>query len=227
MTPQQAAAVLRLSKPWTLESVKKAFKKRARETHPDLKGNDDDGAAFKEAKLALERLEKHLKGEDDDYPGFYANEPSAAPQEEEEAGSDLEVGSWFDVVGVRCANQVLDARFRAQLVQLKHKTLNRYGEAVQTRWLMAVYAQPGVKLDSELVEVVLQEKGATHPSIFVRKVVQRSYDVKNRVSAFWFDPLEEPVISEENIRDHRHYDYEPPRSYGGYYWWDVYTYANS
>lgn len=223
MTPEQAAAVLRLSRPWTLESVKKAFKKRARATHPDLKGNDDDGAAFKEARQAFERLEAYLKGDDDDYPGFYAREPSAAPEAEEEPESDLQVGSWFDVIGVRCANKVLDARFRAQLVQLQHKTVNLYGEAVQTRWLMAVYAQPGVELGSELVEVVLREKGATEPSVFVRKVVQRSYDMKNRVSAFWFDPLEEPVISEENIHDHGRY--EPPRAYGGYYWWDVYTYT--
>ncbi len=223
MTPEHAAAVLQLSRPWTLESVKKAFKRRARQTHPDLKGNGDDGAAFKEVDSARQRLEDHLNGEDD-YPGFQNGYGAPeAPESEEEPETDLQVGSWFDVVGVRCGGKVLDARFRAQLVQLQHKTVNIYGEAVQTRWLMAVYAQPGVELGSQLVEVVLREKGSTEPSVFVREIVQRSYDMKNRVSAFWFDPLEEPVISEENVHRHGHYD--PPKAYEGYYWWDVYTYA--
>lgn len=214
MTIEQAVSVLRLSSPWTLEDAKKAFKRRARDTHPDLQKPEDrdDGVSFKEVRIAFETLEAHCASEDTSWSDLH-------PSSSSEDVPDLKVGSWFEVVGVRCADRVLQSHFRAQLVQLQHKMVNRYGEAIQTRWLMAVYAHPGVELLSEIVEVVVREKGIAQPAVFVREVVQCSYGIDGKVSAFWFDPLDEPVISEENV--HSHGRYHPPSSYDGYYWWDV------
>ena len=219
MTPTRAAVVLGLGLPWTLESIKKAFKRRARETHPDLGGNAD---AFKEVDAARQVLEEHLialGGPTVDSGHVGASEGYHSDIDDE---PDLAAGTWFDVVGIRCAGKVVEGQFRAQLVQLESKVLNKYGEAIQKRWLFAVYAPFGIVLDSELVEVVLLERGNPEPQVFVRKIVQRSYGMKNKVSAFWFDPLDEPAIEEENIRSNG--KWEPAESVGGWYWWDVYTY---
>lgn len=59
MTLQQAAAVLRVSPLASKEDVKAAFRRRARETHPDVTKGDD--TEFKRVSEANEVFEKHFE----------------------------------------------------------------------------------------------------------------------------------------------------------------------
>lgn len=220
MTVVEAVRILGVSHPWTLRDVKTAFRRRARETHPDLGGTD---SAFKEVAKAFHCLEEHLQDglEYDVYDAEVSPSGSSGGSSE----PDMNLGAWFDVVGIRCANRVVASdgiRLRAQIVQIQHRTLSKHGEVLQSRWFIAVYAHPGIELLSDVVEVVLLERGVRNPDpmIFVRTVVQRSYDLQGRISAFWFDPLDEPVISEEDVYPGRRY--VSPKECSGYYWWDAY-----
>ncbi len=58
MTAEYAANILELKRPWTAEKIKRAYKKRSRDTHPDRGGSDQ---AFNEVATAREVLETHLE----------------------------------------------------------------------------------------------------------------------------------------------------------------------
>jgi hypothetical protein len=162
VTPERAAQILSLERPWTPLAIKKAYRRRSRETHPDRGGSDE---AFKEVAEARQTLEDYL-----------------------EHGRPVD-----------------------QLVELEQKTLNKYGEAIRLHYLIAVYPDRPVELRGQMVEVVLREGEGHPPSAFVRRISQRSLERDGRVNAFWFDPLDEPVVHEENV--HSHGRYNPPEEW--------------
>ena len=91
-----------------------------------------------------------------------------------------------------------------------------HGGMLRKRWMIAVYLSVPHKLEGDQVEAVLLVDGDEDPSVFIKTIQQRSYDTKGRVTAFWFDPLEAPMLWDEMHKPHG-----GPRAFEGYYWWDV------
>jgi hypothetical protein len=198
MTPEQAARVLNLNGEWTSESVKKAYKVRSRQTHPDLGGNAEE---FKLAGRAREVLDAWLDGK-----SVFSHD--ADDEQEEEPEDDLAAGAWFDVLAVYAGGSPVHGRFRAQLVRVGAQRLHRDGKSLDFRWMFAVYAMEPVRINEDTVEVVIDEKGR-QPSVFVRQICQRSYGKGGLITTFWFDPLAEPIIEEEVV--YRHPGWEAPK----------------
>lgn len=208
MTPQQAADVLELPRPWTPNAIKKAYRRRAKDTHPDRKNGSEE--AFIQIQQARAVLEAYLEDLHDPDPEPRTWDDWVPPDDDWEDDEDIAIGTWFEVLRVRVGDaDPIQAGFRAQLVELETKTSNIYGEAVQHRYLIAVYADRPVQVPGQFVEVTLLEDGHRTPSVFVRKITQRSHDKSGGVTAFWFDPLDEPVIYEENVYSHGRYWTDP------------------
>jgi hypothetical protein len=219
VTPERAAQILSLERPWTPLAIKKAYRRRSRETHPDRGGSDE---AFKEVAEARQTLEDYLEhGRPVDLGPMPSDGPSnatwdaweaTAGWEDEDEDEDIPLSAWFEVLSVRLVGGPwIDMGFRAQLVELEQKTLNKYGEAIRLHYLIAVYPDRPVELRGQMVEVVLREGEGHPPSAFVRRISQRSLERDGRVNAFWFDPLDEPVVHEENV--HSHGRYNPPEEW--------------
>lgn len=210
MTPERAGQILQLGRPWTATAIKKAYKKQAKTAHPDKPGGSE--AAFNEVARAravlddyLERLAKTGSGDASESRDWDAWAPPEEWETEEEPADEKPLSAWFEVLSVRVEGhpRIAVAFRNAQLVELEKKTLNKFGEAIERHFLIGITPVSPIELPGQLVEVVLREKGDTTsaPSVFVRKIVQRSHDKKNRVTAFWIDPLAEPVVSEVNTSD--------------------------
>jgi len=209
MTPEKAGQILKLSRPWTDRAIKRAYRERAKAVHPDKPGGSEE--AFNEVARAravlddyLDRLAKTGSGEATEERDWDAWAPPGEWESEEEV-DDAPLSAWFEVLSVRVEGHPrIEVAFRdAQLVELEKKILNKFGEAIERHFLIGITPVAPIELPGQLVEVVLREKGNTRapPSVFVRKIVQRSHNKKGGVTAFWIDPLEEPVISEVNTSD--------------------------
>lgn len=61
MTPEAAAAVLGVSLPTSKDDLKKAYRRKALELHPDRNADRDTTDDLKEVNIALEILSKHLQ----------------------------------------------------------------------------------------------------------------------------------------------------------------------
>ena len=208
MIPQQAADILGIERPWTPSAIKTAYRRRSRDTHPDRGGSDE---AFIEVARARETLQVYLdRGLSPDEELVDEDEPwdawsATAGWEDEDEEGDLGIGTWFDVLRVQVDGKLIDGDFRAQLVELQEKGLNKYGEVIRSRYLIAIYPKSPVWMPGQIAEVVLREEGVREPSVFIRQIRQRCHERDGRINAFWFDPLEEPVIREENLSSHGFY----------------------
>lgn len=207
MTPKQAADILQIERPWTISVIKRAYRSRSKETHPDRGGTEE---AFKRVARAREVLEAYLDqglAVDDEHESSEAWDAWAATSQwaDEEEEDDLGIGAWFEVLSVRVDGRSIEGSFRAQLVELREKGLNKYGEVIRTRYLIAIYPASPVWMPGQIAEVVLKEDGFDQPNVFVRQIRQRSHERDGRINAFWFDPLDEPVVKEENLYTHGFY----------------------
>lgn len=208
MRAETAEAILGVKRPLTAEVLKKAFKRKARETHPDLGG---DPEAFKRVEEARATLEPWTRG-----AGVETQDSKRHKKASRRSGQEnLAVGTWFHVVGIRCHGEVL-GNARAQLVEMCEEIVGIHGGMIRKRWMIAVYLETPRKLQSDQVEAVLVVEEEEDPTVFIRTIQQRSYDIKGRVTAFWFDPLEAPMLWDEMHKPHG-----GPRAFEGYYWWDV------
>lgn len=201
MTPEQAASVLHLERPWTPSAIKKAYKLRSRDTHPDLNPGSD-GSAFKqvgEARAVLDSYVASLGGSSSFSSDSVSDTEEDWSDEDEE---DLPLNVWFEVLSF-CVqgHSPIDVPCRAQLVELELKTTNLFGEAIRHHYLIAVYPKWPIRIPGHTVEVALREPGGP-VSVFIRRITQRSYEMDGRVNAFWFDPLDDPIVYETNVHTH-------------------------
>jgi len=199
MTLEEAARVLGVSKPWVPESVKKAFKRKSRATHPD-RNPDLDGNEFKAVSSAKEAFDKHFKKK---VRPIRKSRRSSRPdvQDPPVDADPIKVGDYIRVIGVRCSGVSFAGPFRAQLVELKESDVDRFGQKVMSSLMIQITCRVPMEMSSNVVEIVVDE--GSSPDVLVRDVAQRSYDKKNRVTSFWVHALSRPVIDEVYVHGRR------------------------
>jgi hypothetical protein len=188
VTPKQAAVILGVSKPWTLEDIKKAYRQRSRILHPDMGGTD---GAFNELSSARECLEEYLNngGRPD---GLYASgvwygdvedEPRGGQEPEPEVVDDDWLpgfGSLFEVHLLYSDGLDIPA-LSARLMLVDHEAL------------ILVSLEAPISSIGSMVSLFLSEPGTGQIVRFDRDIRQQSYDVDGNVSAIWVGLFEEPT----------------------------------
>lgn len=191
LSVEQAASVLGIRWPCTADQLKKAYWLKSKETHPDRGGS---AGAFKMVSEAKNRLEKEINDSSstgtsthssrsyDPYDprwhrGFYDAEEEEVEEEVEE--EEVLVGEWYTVLSVSVDGVRIDqnTHCRAQLA------------IIGGNYFIAVYFRVPQPINSDHISVVLSQDGDPTPSLFVRKIAQRSYYVNGLVSALWFSPI--------------------------------------
>lgn len=172
MTVEQAARLLELRGSFSIEQVKSAFRRKARQTHPDFHGAKSEDA-FKQAKIAFETLCMHLA------------DRAAVPDRRHRPGAyveparELRIGDWFWILELRVDRHLVpeeDLGRRAQIVRINDDVF------------IAVYLKTPIESDGQRVDVFLVEQVGDRPGRFERPIIQRSYTADGKLSAVWFSP---------------------------------------
>lgn len=183
MTPEQAAAVLELERPWTLNSLKSAYRSKTRETHPDRGGSE---AAFVEVYEAREVIASWLQ-DNIEPPPVVESEP-------------LNIGDTLPIVGLRCNGIVHMEGMHARLIELSEKGSDPFGETLTKQLMIEItFARP-VQLGATVVEIVLLDEPDAAPDVIVRDIQQRSVDDNENVRAIWVNAARVPVVTKAYTR---------------------------
>jgi len=200
LTPALACGLLDLPLSPTHDEVKKAFRTRAKETHPDKGGDEEIFKLINSAYALLMEIpsgqaNKDLKPEETERP------------REPEAEQDLDYGDWLDIRSLALDSRVVPGGGRAQVTTVNDEVL------------IAVYLNKPWSGGSGRVHVMLSESGHDEVAIYDRQVVARSVDEKQHLTTLWFSPYERRMHRDGYPIDEPPKTHPPPPggdpSYGG------------
>lgn len=189
MTRQEAESVLHITAPYSLRELKKAYRSRAYDTHPDSGG---DGLEFSRVRDAFLLLES-----------FVGAVSPGAVREPEPEHRPLEVGDLIPVAWLRCGGETIRGSFQGQLVYLESQAFDKFGDKTVRRLAISISCRPAVEFKGSLVEIVIPDAGSDE--VLVREILQRSYNREGKVSSIWVDALRSPIVTEQHSHAHGRY----------------------